>query len=91
MRRFVGGKGGVGASSVTVTVRPATVSVPVRAIVVAATVRVTAPVPDPLAPAVTVIQLALLTAVHAQLVPEVTESVKVFPVDAAERVAGVTV
>jgi hypothetical protein len=76
---------------VTVTVRPATVSVPVRDVVVAATVKVTAPIPDPLAPAVTVIQPALLVAVHEQLVPEVTESVKVFPVEGAETLVGVTV
>jgi hypothetical protein len=60
---------------VTVTVWPATVSVPVRAVVLAAMVKLTAPIPAPVAPAVTVIQLALLTAVHEQLVPEVTESV----------------
>ena len=46
-----------------------------RAVVVAATLKLTEPMADPLAPAVTVIQLTLLTAVHEQLVPETTDSV----------------
>jgi hypothetical protein len=54
-------------SSETVNVDPAIVRVPVRAPpVFAATVNVTAPLPVPLAPLVTEIQLVLLTAVHAQ-------------------------
>ena len=48
--------------------------VPVRPVVkvLAALVNVTVPAPVPLAPAVTVIQGALLTAVHAQPLPAVT-------------------
>ena len=59
---------------VTVTVCPAMVRVPVREVVavLAATLRLTVPLPEPLAPAVTVIQVALLVAVHAQPVPAVT-------------------
>jgi hypothetical protein len=50
-----------------VNVDPAMVSVPVRiAPVFAATVKLTDPAPVPLEPLVTVIQLASLTAVHAQ-------------------------
>jgi len=52
---------------VTVTVAPATVSVPVRcAPVFAATVAVTLPLPLPLAPLVIVMKLALLVAVQVQ-------------------------
>jgi hypothetical protein len=59
---------------VTVNVCPATVSVPVRELVevLAAMLKLTVPLPDPLAPAVTVIHAALLTAVHAQPVVVVT-------------------
>ena len=58
----------------TVKVRPAIVNVPVRPVVavLAATLKFTVPLPDPLAPDVTVIQVALLTAVHPQPVPAVT-------------------
>jgi hypothetical protein len=57
---------GAGACAcVTVNVWPATVRVPVRgAPVLAATVKPTLPLPEPLAPDVTVIQDALLVAVH---------------------------
>jgi hypothetical protein len=50
------------------------VSVPVRADVLglAATLKPTGPLPLPLAPLVTVIQLSLLAADHAQPVPDVT-------------------
>jgi hypothetical protein len=52
---------------VTVNVSPAMVNVPVRSPpVFAATLNVTVPLPLPLEPVVTVIQLALLTAVQAQ-------------------------
>ena len=62
------------AACVTVNVAPAIVSVPVRleATVFAATVNVTEPLPEPVAPPVTVIHAALLAAVHAQPVPAVT-------------------
>ena len=55
-------------------VAPAIVSVPVRLVVTvfAATSNVTEPLPDPVAPAVTVIHAALLAAVHAQPVAAVT-------------------
>lgn len=56
-----------GASCVTVNVFPATVSVPLRlAPVFAATVKLTVPLPLPLLPALIVIQLSLLVAVHVQ-------------------------
>jgi hypothetical protein len=67
------------------------VSVPVRGVALAATAKLTAPIPDPVAPAVTVIQLALLTAVHEQLVPEITESVKALAISGTETAVGVTV
>src|SRR5256885_11865299 len=59
---------------VTVTVCPATVSVPVRAAVpvFAATVYSTVPLAVRLAPPVTVIQLALLVALHAHPLVVVT-------------------
>ena len=62
------------AACVTVNVAPAIVSVPVRleATVFAATSNVTEPLPDPVAPPVSVIQAALLAAVHAQPVAAVT-------------------
>ena len=62
------------ASCVTVNVWPPAVIVPVRDVVAefAATVNVTVPLPDPLAPPVIVIQVALLAAVHAQPLPLVT-------------------
>jgi len=59
---------------VTVNVAPAIVSVPVRldATVFAATLKPTLPLPDPVAPLVTVIHAALLAAVHAQPVGMLT-------------------
>ena len=75
IRTLVGGAGGVGASCVTVTVCPATVIAPVRAAVAGATVMLTEPMPDPAAPAVIVIHVTALEAVHEQLVPDVTDSV----------------
>jgi hypothetical protein len=59
---------------VTVNVDPAIVSVPVRLAVpvLAATLNVTVPDPEPDAPVTTVIHAALLTAVHRQPVPTVT-------------------
>ena len=53
---------------------PAIVSVPLRDVVelFAAALKLTVPLPEPLAPAVTVSQLALLVAVHVQPVPAVT-------------------
>ena len=58
----------------TVNVAPAIVIVPVRvdATVFAATLKPTVPLPDPVAPLVTVIQAALLAAVHAQPVGMMT-------------------
>ena len=60
-------------------VRPAIVNVPVRSlpVVFAGTVKVTVPFPVPLDPFVIVIQLALLTAVHAHPDCVVTETVPV--------------
>ena len=54
------------AACVTVNVRPAIVRVPVRGevLVLGATVKFAEPLPEPFAPAVTVIHAALLTAVH---------------------------
>ena len=77
----------------TVTVWPATVNVPVRAvpIVLAATLNVTEPMPDPLAPAVTVIQAVVVVAVHEQDVPDVTLSVRLLAVPSTVKLSGVTV
>jgi hypothetical protein len=59
---------------VIVNVWPPAVIVPVRADVLgfAATLKVTAPLPEPLDPLVIVIQLAESVAVHAQPLPAVT-------------------
>lgn len=60
----------------TVNVWPATVIVPVRAApVFAATLKVTLPLPLPVAPAVIAIHEALLVAVHPQPLPAVTATV----------------
>ena len=58
----------------TVNVCPPAVMVPVRAdvLVLAATLKVTVPFPEPLDPLVIVIQLAEGAAVHAQPLPAVT-------------------
>ena len=76
----------------TVTVCPATVSVPDRAAppVFAATEYVTVPFPLPLAPDVTVMNEALLVAVHAQPEDAVTATVAVPPVFATDCVVGLT-
>jgi hypothetical protein len=65
----------------TVKVCPPTVIVPARGVVVvfAATLKVTVPLPDPLAPLVTLIQLAPLVAVHAHPAPAVTEIEPLLP------------
>ena len=70
------------AACVTVNVAPAIVSVPVRleATVFAATLKPTVPLPEPVAPLVTVIHAALLAAVHAHPVGIVTS---LLPVPAA--------
>ena len=93
MRRLVGGSGADGAAPpcVTVTVRPATVNVPVRVTVEAGTVKLTEPIPDPVAPAVMVIQLAVVVADHEQLVPEVTDNVVALPFVGTVTVVGRTV
>jgi hypothetical protein len=68
----------------TVKACPPIVIVPERLVVVvlAAALKLTVPLPEPLAPAVTVSQLALLVAVHAQPVPAVTFVLPVPPVAA---------
>ena len=80
------------AACVNVTVWPATVIVPVRApvVVLAATVYWTWPSPEGGAE-FTVIQLALLTAVHAQLEPVVTWSALLMPIDVTDTLSGDTV
>ena len=77
----------------TVTVCPATVNVPVRAVpvVLAATLNVTEPMPDPLAPAVTVIQDVVVVAVQEQDVPDVTLSVRLLASASTAKLVGVTV
>ena len=68
---------------VTVKVLPPTVKVPVREVVtlLALTLYPTLPLPLPLAPDVTVIQEALLVAVHEHPVPAVTFTVPVAAAD----------
>ena len=75
------------------TVWPATVIVPVRAepVVFAATVKFDEPSPDIDAPLVIVIHATLLTAVHAQLEPVVTDTLALRPVEAALTESGDTV
>jgi hypothetical protein len=75
---------------VTVNVRPAIATVPVRCDVAgfAAIVTLTVPFPLPLAPAVTVIHPALLTAVHAQPEVEVTLTLVDSPAAGVVRLAG---
>jgi hypothetical protein len=70
-----------GAAWVTVNVEPAMVSVPVRLVVpvLAATLNVTGPDPEPEAPEVTVIHVALLAAVHRQPAATVTVLLPVPP------------
>ena len=71
---------------VTVNVRPAIVMVPVRtaAVGLAATVKFTVPLPDPLAPAVTLIHAALLVAVQPQPLSAMTSTAPVPPVDGTD-------
>ena len=77
----------------TVTVWPATANVPMREapVVFAAMLNVTEPMPDPLAPAVTVIQDVVVVAVQAQDVPEVTLSVRLLASASTAKLVGVTV
>ena len=89
----MGADGAVCAAWVTDTACPATVTTPVRCVcpVLAATVKPTLPLPEPLAPLVIVIQLTLLTAVHEQPAFAVTETVLELPLAGAATVVGVTV
>jgi hypothetical protein len=95
MRRFVGAAGGCTAPAawLTGTDCPATVTVPVRAepVVLAATLKVTEPMPDPVAPAVTVIHDVVVLAVQAQDVPDVTLSVRLLASASTSKLTGVTV
>ena len=77
---------------ITVTVTPATVSVPERpsALVLAAAVKSTLPLPAPVPPLVTVNQAALLTAVQEQPSPTVTATLLLPPAAAIDRLAGET-
>ena len=63
------------AACVTVNVRPAMERVPERCAVLGlgATLKLTEPLPEPVSPAVTVIEVAPLTAVHEQPVCAVTD------------------
>jgi hypothetical protein len=77
----------------TVTVCPATVNVPVRAepVVLAATLKVTEPMPEPVAPDVTVIQGVVVLAVQEQDVPDMTLSVRLVATASTAKLVGVTV
>jgi hypothetical protein len=81
---------GAAAACVTVKVWPPTVIVPVRWDVAPfmATLNVTVPPPDPLAPPVTTIQLTLLDALHAQPPAVVTVNEPVPPADGIDCDAG---
>jgi hypothetical protein len=75
---------GGGAACDTVNVVPAIVSVPLRAApVFCATLKLTVPLPLPLAPLVTLIHVALDAAVQVQLVPAVTVTESLPPAAAA--------
>ena len=56
-----------------------------------ATLKVTEPMPDPVAPAVTVIHGVVVVAVHEQDVPEVTLSVRLEAIASTSKPGGVTV
>lgn len=81
------------AACVIVTVCPATVSVPVRddVTVFVATEYPTAPLPVPLAPLVTVNQLALLVALQAHPLVVVTETLAAPPLAPGIAIVGDTV
>jgi hypothetical protein len=95
MRRFVGAGGGCVAPAawLTATDCPATFRVPLREVpvVLAATLNVTEPMPDPLAPAVTVIQGVVVVAVHEQAVPAMTLTVRLLAIASTAKLSGVTV
>ena len=94
-RRFAGVGGGcvLPAAWFTATDCPATVRVPLRGVaeVFAAMLNVTEPMPDPLAPAVTVIQGVVVVAVQEQDVPDVTLSVRLVASAPTSKLSGVTV
>ena len=77
----------------TVTVWPATVNVPLREapVVLAAKLNVTEPMPDPLAPAVTVIHDVVVVAVQEHDVPDVTLSVRLVASASTSKLVGVRV
>jgi hypothetical protein len=77
-------------SCVTVKVCPATVTVPVRedVVVLAAMVSETVPFPFPDPFPLTVIQAALLAAVHTHPLPAVTDTVTLSPLAGALQLAG---
>src|SRR5687768_4647328 len=81
------------AACVTVTVCPATVNVPVRGlpVVFAVNEKVTAPMPEPVAPPVTVIHDVVVVAVHGQDVPEMTLSVRLLAIASTAKLPAVTV
>ena len=81
------------AACVTVKVAPAIVSVPVRGVVTvfAATLNDALPGPVPVAPAVTVIHVSLLTAVHPHPAAAVTVALPVPPAAGTAWLTGVTV
>jgi hypothetical protein len=94
MRRLVGVAGAVGAAWLTECAWPAMVTEPLRLLVVVLPVNeyVTLPLPVPEAPAVTVIQFALLVAVHVQaLADAVTDTVPVPAADPTELDVGAIV
>ena len=92
IRRFSGAPGiAESAACVTLTVRPATVSVAVRDVVPVFAAIVNAVVPDPGPEPVSVIQLTLSVADHAHPVCVVTAMVPLSPSGAPVRVRGLTV
>jgi hypothetical protein len=72
---------------------PATLNVPVRAalVVFAATLKVTEPMPEPVAPLVTVIHGVVVVAAQEQDVPDVTLSVRLLATASTAKLFGVTV
>ena len=95
MRRFVGADGSCAtpAAWLTATDCPATVRVPLRGVpvVLPAMLNVTEPMPDPLAPAVTVIHGVVVVAVQEHDVPDVTLSVRLVASESTSTLTGVTV
>jgi len=77
---------------VIVTVCPATLSVPIRStpVVFAVTLKVTEPIPDPVAPVVIVIHWYVVVALHEHCVPAITLNVRLAASEPIAKLVGET-